>query len=1087
MALTPFPGTTTTTKKVGGLTPFPKSASRPPVALAPTSQSGTTGTLNTPPPPPEKKGFFSTVFGAANKALKAGDKVLKKAGEFFAERHIQAQKTGPYAVQKKVAETIMLKTLNTPAGKKVATKLASWTSDLPVKYVSGIMSLHPDITYREAYNAYNAKIDDFAEDHGVLGRVTKTVLTSAPQSAIGVALSFVPVLGKPMSYVYFTALSADDQIKKYGEVKSVGNIAIDVVGDAMLGGAMQKMLGTEGKFLLKTLKSAGIEGNTEVAQTLLKLANDYKNATTQEERDRIIAEGKRYIKSGDIAVEFGAGAIAGGGIGLVGGAISNPNLTAASQTVNVNVEEQERAPQLPQQLPPPPMPRIPGSVAGAGGLTVEQIRPQDAPVTLKTAQGETITLKRSDAIVQSASKAISEGKSMEEFLEEQTNAFHGGSDVSAGIELGKSNYANTFFATDSADYAKGYGGKGAIVNDIHIKPDAKLIDIKNAIPEQISAIRQKIQETKDAHTPYSGEGGFNPTYGTTVDELIDGAIRGKSHYAEDPALIEIYKQLGYDGMVSYEDVGRRGKNIGVWNKEKILTKSQLTALYKAATGLVPKGELRTAKNETQAEKVKSAVAKSPKSIKEIASATGILEPNIRRILGVGAKEGTFTRVDDGVYVLSHNGKDIAYIEAGDAVNVLPKLVAQGKKYDSVILDPAYFSRALIGGNRGIKAYEFISPENFRKVMNSVAKLVENDTHVYLMLSGARTAQADMEKYAKASVDAGFTAIGEGSYTKLFKDGTPVTNVRGVTAAAERIILMSKSGKVRKGEVAVGNLKFRFLRPSIAKSYATEKPSELMDALIRRSTIKGQSVLDPFAGSGVTGESALKAGRSPTLIEKSEKAVKELIVPRLTKAAGGTQTGKVATPQVEKTTAPPEPIAPAKKKRSDTPSGLALSIAQDNLSKKMMKELTEVAGYSATTIAEQSALAAELLTDIDKTRAVIRGDEELPPGLRGSYLIFAAEDYLKKHNNPDMVMELLSSPLVSFVSQSASELSMLQNREKDGPVKRLEHIKAIRTKKAERTVSTETKKTARSVTTETKKNNLSKDDTIWETFLDEIKC
>jgi hypothetical protein len=55
------------------------------------------------------------------------------------------------------------------------------------------------------------------------------------------------------------------------------------------------------------------------------------------------------------------------------------------------------------------------------------------------------------------------------------------------------------------------------------------------------------------------------------------------------------------------------------------------------------------KKTTQKEIVKEAIKETPKSIKEIAAETKIKEPNIRRILGVGAKEGTFERVDDGVY------------------------------------------------------------------------------------------------------------------------------------------------------------------------------------------------------------------------------------------------------------------------------------------------------------------------------------------------------------------------------------------------------------------------------------------------------
>jgi len=291
-------------------------------------------------------------------------------------------------------------------------------------------------------------------------------------------------------------------------------------------------------------------------------------------------------------------------------------------------------------------------------------------------------------------------------------------------------------------------------------------------------------------------------------------------------------------------------------------------------------ELRAEK--TQKEKVSDSIKAGPKTIKQIAEETQIIEPNIRRILGVGAKEGVFERVEKGVYVLSKDGVDTAWIEAGDAKESLARMVTEGKHFDSVILDPAYFSRALIGGNRGIKKWDFIHAPEFAKVMSSVSKLVSKDSHVYLMLSGARTAQVDMAKYVKGATDAGFIPIGEGGYQKLFKNGEPVTNVRAQIAAQERIILLTLSGKAKVGEIPI-NLNFRFIRPSIAKSYSTEKPAGLMRALIMQATVKGESILDPFAGSGVTGEQAVKEGRKVTLVEKSEKATNEIIRPRVRKA------------------------------------------------------------------------------------------------------------------------------------------------------------------------------------------------------------
>lgn len=51
-----------------------------------------------------------------------------------------------------------------------------------------------------------------------------------------------------------------------------------------------------------------------------------------------------------------------------------------------------------------------------------------------------------------------------------------------------------------------------------------------------------------------------------------------------------------------------------------------------------------------------------------------------------------------------------------------------------------------------------------------------------------------------------------------------------------------------------------------RSHPTEKPVELMRQLVRAVTSPGDLVVDPFAGSGVTGEACIMEGRRAHLIE-----------------------------------------------------------------------------------------------------------------------------------------------------------------------------------------------------------------------------
>jgi site-specific DNA-methyltransferase (adenine-specific) len=58
-----------------------------------------------------------------------------------------------------------------------------------------------------------------------------------------------------------------------------------------------------------------------------------------------------------------------------------------------------------------------------------------------------------------------------------------------------------------------------------------------------------------------------------------------------------------------------------------------------------------------------------------------------------------------------------------------------------------------------------------------------------------------------------------------------------------------------------------------KDHETQKPVELYQYLIKTYTNPGDIVLDPFAGSGTTGEAAHNTGRNFILMEREEKYVK----------------------------------------------------------------------------------------------------------------------------------------------------------------------------------------------------------------------
>src|SRR5690625_5680060 len=89
----------------------------------------------------------------------------------------------------------------------------------------------------------------------------------------------------------------------------------------------------------------------------------------------------------------------------------------------------------------------------------------------------------------------------------------------------------------------------------------------------------------------------------------------------------------------------------------------------------------------------------------------------------------------------------------------------------------------------------------------------------------------------------------------------------------RRILNEVDGKKRHPDV----LEFDRI-PSTRLRHSHEKPEDLIEFLIRKSSNEGEIILDPFAGSGTTAAVAKRLGRSFITIEldvRSEEHTSEL--------------------------------------------------------------------------------------------------------------------------------------------------------------------------------------------------------------------
>ena len=252
----------------------------------------------------------------------------------------------------------LIKFLNSKTGQQVTGAVYNATSNLPLKTIARVKSLGDD-TYDEAYSALVAKSKD--PENTRFEKIMYGLQDSGVQSAIGALLavgtSLVtrnPNAGRAVSLAYFAPISAESQRQDKGQVESLGNIAIDTVGDTLISGfaetALKSIIKEGGEAGLKAFaKQMGkgfiVEGTTEPTQTVLKYANDYKNARTPADREKVVAKFSEYVKSGAMVDEFLIGGLSGAGITAVatgaGKALGSDTTIDPSMQSDGNLEEKQ--------------------------------------------------------------------------------------------------------------------------------------------------------------------------------------------------------------------------------------------------------------------------------------------------------------------------------------------------------------------------------------------------------------------------------------------------------------------------------------------------------------------------------------------------------------------------------------------------------------------------------------------------------------------------------------------------------------------------------------------------------------------------
>lgn len=170
-----------------------------------------------------------------------------------------------------------------------------------------------------------------------------------------------------------------------------------------------------------------------------------------------------------------------------------------------------------------------------------------------------------------------------------------------------------------------------------------------------------------------------------------------------------------------------------------------------------------------------------------------------------------------------------------------------------------------------------------------------------------------------------------------------------------------------------------------------------------------------------------------------------------------------------------------------PSKIAKSIERKAIEEGLTKGFENIAGYDKITIKDQAAKAEKLFSNIDEAKSVVRGEKPLPEGLRGTSVITAAEEYIKKTGDGEFAYELANSPLVSETSLAAQELRLAAERQPDSLVAKLRELRKIREETAKKRTGQKMNEAIKSEVVKIKRQVKLPDRNDWGNFVSSIQC
>lgn len=237
--------------------------------------------------------------------------------------------------------------------------------------------------------------------------------------------------------------------------------------------------------------------------------------------------------------------------------------------------------------------------------------------------------------------------------------------------------------------------------------------------------------------------------------------------------------------------------------------------------------------------------------------------------------------------------DSLQVYHADALAMLPALDGGGRVCQAVITDCAYWTldkwRAVgtttrLGGHRDADKrsgwFETITREDLYMLLCEFSRLLPRDGHAWMFADNE--VQSVIQGFVREG-ETGFGYVKSYPVLKLRTDGLAPRMGMGyhLKSATEFVVLCEKGRRRWSNELNnrpdyfmvpwTGDAETRGLTQD-GKPYPTAKPWNLYRQLVQLSSSEGETVLDPFAGSGPLAQAALVEKRKAVLIDKSVDAI-----------------------------------------------------------------------------------------------------------------------------------------------------------------------------------------------------------------------